>query len=233
MRDDKPGSQAKGGNKDSTTTVGPTITIRGKLKSGEDLIVKGRIDAEITSSKALFIENSGIVKANMNVASARISGVLLGDVAAESKVEIASDGRMIGDILAPRIVIQDGAAFRGEIDMPNFDAEPGARARSPKPPADTREPRPEEADEAAVWRPGPGAGEPAAWTPPEPVDAPAARQPPAAANEAATAGGGSSEEADETTAGPAEPLAGALYDDPEATRPGSPRRDKNAKKQPS
>lgn len=113
----------------STTTVGPTITIRGKLKSDEDLVVKGRIDAQITSSKGLFIENSGVIRANMNVASARVSGILLGDIQAEGKIEIASDGRMIGDMLAPRIVIQDGAAFRGRIDMPNFDS--GERGTAP------------------------------------------------------------------------------------------------------
>ncbi len=121
---------------ESTTTVGPTITIRGALKSGEDLIVKGRIDAAITSSKGLFIENSGVIRANMDVASARISGILLGDVTAEEKIEIASDGRMIGDMLAPRIVIHDGAAFRGTIDMPNFEgsgAKPGTSAGAAAP----------------------------------------------------------------------------------------------------
>ncbi|MEM9488759.1 MAG: polymer-forming cytoskeletal protein, partial [Myxococcota bacterium] len=123
-----PGPNGGGGSgpdrkANSTTTIGPTITIRGKLRSGEDLIVKGRIDAELTSSKAIFLENSGIVRANANVASAHISGILLGDVTANSKIELAKDGRMIGDMLAPRIVIQDGAAFRGKIDMPNFDTD--------------------------------------------------------------------------------------------------------------
>ncbi|HZS36896.1 MAG TPA: polymer-forming cytoskeletal protein [Polyangia bacterium] len=105
----------------TTTAIGPTIVIRGKLKSDEDLIVKGRIDAEIQSSKALLIENSGVVKANVRVKSARISGVVVGNISAEDKVEIASDGRVVGDLLSPRIVISDGAAFRGRIDMQSFD----------------------------------------------------------------------------------------------------------------
>src|SRR5581483_11660192 len=61
----------------TTTAIGPTIVIRGKVKSDEDLIVKGRIEAEIQSSKALLVENSGIIKANVKVKSARISGVLV------------------------------------------------------------------------------------------------------------------------------------------------------------
>jgi cytoskeletal protein CcmA (bactofilin family) len=105
-----------------TTTIGPTIIIRGKLKSDEDLVVEGRIEAEITSTKALVIENSGIVKASMQVKSVRVSGVVVGNITAEDKVEIASDGRVVGDILTPKLVIRDGAAFRGRIDMPDFDA---------------------------------------------------------------------------------------------------------------
>lgn len=114
----------------TTTAIGPSIVIKGKLKSDEDLIVKGRIEAEISSSKALLVENSGIVKANVRVKSARISGVLVGNITAEERVEIAADGRMVGDIIAPKIIINDGAAFRGRIDMQNLDE---AQAESDKP----------------------------------------------------------------------------------------------------
>jgi cytoskeletal protein CcmA (bactofilin family) len=105
----------------TTTTIGPTIVIKGKLKSDEDLIVRGRIEAEISSSKALFIENSGIIKANVSVKSAKISGVVVGNITAEERIEIAADGRVVGDLMAPRIIISDGAAFRGRIDMQNFE----------------------------------------------------------------------------------------------------------------
>jgi cytoskeletal protein CcmA (bactofilin family) len=108
--------------KDTTTAIGASIVIRGKLKSAEDLVVKGRIEAEVTSSKALFIENSGVIKANVKVQAAKISGVVVGNITAEQKVEIAPDGRVVGDLLAPRIVLNDGAAFRGKIDMQTFDS---------------------------------------------------------------------------------------------------------------
>jgi cytoskeletal protein CcmA (bactofilin family) len=126
----------KDSNSTTTTTIGPTVVIRGKLRSGEDLIVKGRIDAEITSSKALLIENSGIVNADVQVESVRVSGVLAGNITAATRSEIASDGRVVGDILSPKLIISDGAAFRGRIDMQNFDD--GSRPESaptPAPPA--------------------------------------------------------------------------------------------------
>jgi cytoskeletal protein CcmA (bactofilin family) len=129
-RDKDGNGQAKAA---TTTAIGPTIVIRGKVKSDEDLIVKGRIEAEIQSSKALLVENSGIIKANVRVKSARISGVLVGNITAEERVEIAPDGRMVGDLTAPKIIINDGAAFRGHIDMQNFDE--GAE-RKPEPRGD-------------------------------------------------------------------------------------------------
>jgi cytoskeletal protein CcmA (bactofilin family) len=114
-------SEPKQKNEGTATAIGPTIVIKGKLKSDEDLVVKGRIDAEVSSSKAVVVESSGIIKANMRVKSARISGVLVGNLHAEEKVEIAPEGRVVGDLTAPRIVINDGAAFRGRIDMQSFD----------------------------------------------------------------------------------------------------------------
>ena len=118
------------GKPTTTTAIGPTIVIKGKLRSDEDLIVKGRVEAEISSSKALLVENSGIIKANIKVKSARISGVLVGNVTAEERVEIAPDGRMVGDLTAPKIIINDGAAFRGRIDMQNFDEQQEGKAKS-------------------------------------------------------------------------------------------------------
>jgi cytoskeletal protein CcmA (bactofilin family) len=138
------GENGNGQAKATTTAIGPTIVIKGKLRSDEDLVVRGRIEAEIQSSKALLVENSGIIKANVRVKSARISGVLVGNITAEERVEIAPDGRMVGDITAPKIIINDGAAFRGRIDMQNFDeagegrhepkSEPVASAPPPKAP---------------------------------------------------------------------------------------------------
>jgi cytoskeletal protein CcmA (bactofilin family) len=113
--------QQQQGKPVTTTAIGKTIVIKGKLKSDEDLIVSGRIEAEIASSKALLVENSGIIKANVRVKSARISGVLVGNITAEERVEIAPDGRMVGDLTAPKIIINDGAAFRGRIDMQTFE----------------------------------------------------------------------------------------------------------------
>jgi cytoskeletal protein CcmA (bactofilin family) len=125
-RADEPKERSKGTDSDpasaTTTVVGPSIIIRGKLKCNEDLVIKGRVDAEITSTKAVHVEHSGIVKANITARSVTINGVLVGNLTAESRTEIASDGRVVGDMHTPKLVISDGATIRGRIDMPNFDA---------------------------------------------------------------------------------------------------------------
>jgi cytoskeletal protein CcmA (bactofilin family) len=148
--------QGQGKTGGTTTAIGPTIVIKGKLKSDEDLIVRGRIEAEISSSKALLVENSGVIKANVKVKSARLSGVLVGNITAEERVEIAPDGRMVGDLTAPKIIINDGAAFRGRIDMQNFDEGHDSKADSKS------ESRPEPAPKAVAPAPQSGGDHPSA-----------------------------------------------------------------------
>jgi cytoskeletal protein CcmA (bactofilin family) len=107
-----------------TTTIGPTIVIRGKLKSAENLVINGRIEAEISSSKDLQVESAGVVKANVHVQSARVSGVVVGNISGEQKIEISSGGRVVGDLFATSVVLSDGAAFKGRIVMRGFEAPP-------------------------------------------------------------------------------------------------------------
>jgi len=99
------------------TVIGPTITINGKLSGDEDLTVRGRVEGEVTLTKTLFLEVSGIVKANVSVKNAVISGVVVGNVRATESVELTKEGRMVGDIAAPRVILVDGASFRGRIEM--------------------------------------------------------------------------------------------------------------------
>ena len=158
----------------TSTVIGKSVTIKGKLRTQEDLIIKGRVEADITSKKAVYVENSGIIKANIDVRVVRISGVVVGDVTAHDKIEIASDGRVVGDLTAPRIIISDGAAFRGKIDMPDAaqmkdrpkkparpsvdePTGPSLVAKSVQTPADI--PRPPEERKGPHRAQGPGSGD--------------------------------------------------------------------------
>jgi cytoskeletal protein CcmA (bactofilin family) len=111
-----------GGSGDNTV-VGPSILISGKLTGDEDLTVRGRVEGELTLSKDLIVETTGVVKANVAVKNAIVSGVVVGNINATESVELTREGRMVGDIHAPRVIIVDGASFRGRVDM--GEVEPG------------------------------------------------------------------------------------------------------------
>jgi hypothetical protein len=89
------------------------------------------------------------VKAEVQVKNCVIAGVIVGNVTATESVEITKEGRMVGDIAAPRVIIVDGASFRGRIDMGEVDVEGGREevraAPAPRPtarPTVTVTPRP-------------------------------------------------------------------------------------------
>ncbi|MBI5481871.1 MAG: polymer-forming cytoskeletal protein, partial [Deltaproteobacteria bacterium] len=121
-------SKELGGAGDSTV-IGPSILISGKLTGDEDLTVRGRVEGELSLSRTLIVEPTGIVKANVAVRNAIVSGVVVGNITATESVELTQEGRMVGDIRSPRVIIVDGASFRGRVDMGN--AEPRQAGERP------------------------------------------------------------------------------------------------------
>jgi cytoskeletal protein CcmA (bactofilin family) len=97
--------------------IGSSIIIDGEISGDEDLVIQGTVKGKITLKESLFVENSGVVEADIQTRNVEISGAVTGNIRASDKVEIKSDGRMVGDIKSPRILIADGATFKGNVDM--------------------------------------------------------------------------------------------------------------------
>jgi cytoskeletal protein CcmA (bactofilin family) len=114
------------------TVVGETIRISGHLGGDEDLTVRGRVEGKVDLTRTLIVEPSGIVKAEVAVRNALISGVVVGNITASDSVELTADARVVGDLTAPRVIIVDGASFKGRVDMGDLDI---ARPRSDRPAA--------------------------------------------------------------------------------------------------
>jgi cytoskeletal protein CcmA (bactofilin family) len=156
------------------TIIGTNTVVSGNLEGDEDLTVEGRVEGSITLSRTLSIEVGGVVRANVHVRNAVISGVLVGNVEAQESVHLTEAGRVVGDIAAPRVILVDGASFRGNIDMGNFDIDRDVAAPVRKPAS-----RPQATvAEAAPAAPRPAAA-PARPAPARPAPRPAA--PPAKA----------------------------------------------------
>jgi cytoskeletal protein CcmA (bactofilin family) len=154
---------------DGSTIIGESILINGNLNGDEDLTVRGRVEGTITLTKTLVVEPTGVVKAEVQVKNCVIAGAVVGNVTASESVEITREGRMIGDIAAPRVIIVDGASFRGRIDMGEFAVKEGERPERalarPTPRPALRSARPALAAssvkaEAAEARPAPRPPEP-------------------------------------------------------------------------
>ena len=101
----------------ANTVIGSTIVINGEITGDDDLTIRGTIKGRISLSASLFVENSGTVEADIETDNVEISGNVTGNINASDKVELRTDGRMVGDIKAPRILIADGAVFKGNVDM--------------------------------------------------------------------------------------------------------------------
>ena len=101
----------------TNTVIGSSIVIDGEISGDEDLIIQGTVKGKIAVKESLFVEGSGVVEADIETQNVEIAGQVTGNIVASDKVELKSDCRVVGDIKAPRILIADGASFKGNVDM--------------------------------------------------------------------------------------------------------------------
>lgn len=99
------------------TVIGKGIVIDGEISGDEPVVVEGTVKGRISLDSTVVVANGGIVEADVHSDHVEISGQVTGNVTARERAEIKNDGRMVGDIKAPRILIADGAGFKGHIDM--------------------------------------------------------------------------------------------------------------------
>ena len=103
---------------DQLVNIGKSIQIRGELKGNEDLMIEGKVDGKIyLKDHSLTIGANGQITAEIHAKAVTVVGEVVGNITADDKVEVASTGSMQGDICAPRVVLADGARFKGSIDM--------------------------------------------------------------------------------------------------------------------
>lgn len=110
-------------------TIGPSILIKGELSGEEDLLIQGRVEGTINlKQNHLTIGQEGKVNANIHAHTVVVEGSHKGDIFGEEKVIIKKTGNVNGNVTAPRISLEDGAKFKGSMDMDVKRNEPAARA---------------------------------------------------------------------------------------------------------
>ena len=107
---------------DKETVIGVETRISGEIRGEEDLVIKGRVDGKIHLSHSLAVEKGAIVQADVDVRNLVISGTLVGNIVASESVRLLATARVVGDLAAPRVIMDAGAAYRGRVDMGDVEA---------------------------------------------------------------------------------------------------------------
>jgi cytoskeletal protein CcmA (bactofilin family) len=107
--------------------IGPSISIKGDVTGSEDLLIQGKVDGSVTlDHHAVGVGSEGRVNANIVGRIITIEGRVEGDLTAEEQIILRGSAQVHGDIKAPRVVLEDGATFRGLVDMGAASKKSGA-----------------------------------------------------------------------------------------------------------
>lgn len=108
--------------------IGATIHIKGDVTGDEDLIIHGHVEGKINlKDYNVIIGQKGKVQANIHAKQIVVEGKLNGDLKGEEKVIIRKTGNVLGNVVSPRVTLEDGAMFKGSIEM-----EPGQSNKQDK-----------------------------------------------------------------------------------------------------
>ena len=120
----------------SSATIGKAVKIVGQIYSKEDLYVDGDLEGtvELLEHK-LTIGPNGTVHAAVKAREVVALGTIQGNVEAAERIEIRKDAKLIGDIKTARIIIEDGAYFKGSIDIVKPEPKVAPKSATNAPPA--------------------------------------------------------------------------------------------------
>jgi cytoskeletal protein CcmA (bactofilin family) len=102
---------------DKRASIGRTTKIVGRLSGDGDLVVEGRIEGEVALQGHLHVAEGGVIAAPATAADCTVEGTIDGDVDARGDVVLRSTGTVRGAIRAPRVALDEGARYRGRIEM--------------------------------------------------------------------------------------------------------------------
>ena len=106
-------------------TIGKSLVIKGEVTGSESLYIDGRVEGSINlSGNRVTVGRNGVVAANINAREIVVLGKVRGNLTASDRVDIRSDGSLTGDVVAARISIEDGAFFKGGIDIRKAGSKP-------------------------------------------------------------------------------------------------------------
>ena len=121
-----------------STTIGRTVSIKGDLHSDEDLLIDGKMEGRLDMGQnRLTVGPNGTVRAAIVAREVELHGVIEGNVDAADRIILRKNAKLVGDLKMASVVIEDGAYFKGSIDITRpqdtKSTAPGVVARPPVP----------------------------------------------------------------------------------------------------
>src|ERR1700722_7471920 len=130
----EPARPAAAASTGEQATIGKGLFIKGEITGSESLYIDGKIEGTINlPGNRLTVGRNGQVNAAINAREIVVLGKVRGNVAATDRVDIRAEGSLTGDVAAARISIEDGAFFKGGIDIKKAEARPGPKGAAAAP----------------------------------------------------------------------------------------------------
>lgn len=120
-------------NQPQATVIGAQTRIKGEIECQDSLVVAGHLEGAIRLGDELVIEPGGIVIADVQAARVLVGGTLVGNVTATESVRLGAQGKLLGDVQCPQLVLADGAALRGNVSAGPAAAPSGDMRARPAP----------------------------------------------------------------------------------------------------
>jgi cytoskeletal protein CcmA (bactofilin family) len=112
-------------NTQEQATLGKSLIIKGEVTGSESLYIDGRVEGSINlPGNRVTVGRNGVVSANISAREIVVLGKVRGNMTASDRVDIRGEGSLTGDVVSQRISIEDGAYFKGGIDI----RKPGQKA---------------------------------------------------------------------------------------------------------
>jgi cytoskeletal protein CcmA (bactofilin family) len=123
-------------NRGGSAVLGKSVIVKGQIMSREDLTIDGEVEGTVELQEhRLTIGPNGKVNASVKARELVVLGTIHGNVETTDKIDIRKEAKLVGDIRTARVVIEDGAYFKGNIDIVRTERPVPAPAPAPKPQA--------------------------------------------------------------------------------------------------
>lgn len=114
----------------SGTFFGPNVTIDGTITGSEAVMIEGTVRGKINLTADLHVGTKARLEATVHAKNVTVEGRLTGDISADERVELVTTATVDGNIKAPKIIVAEGAKFRGAVDMGSHRPANGAEAKA-------------------------------------------------------------------------------------------------------